>query len=38
VFGSGAAQPTQQPVATDTAPAAAAECVDPDAFPNSILA
>ncbi len=38
VFGSSAAQPTQQPVATDIAPAAPAECVDPDAFLNSILA
>ncbi len=38
VFGSGAAQPTQQPVATDIAPAALGECIDPDAFLNSILA
>ncbi len=38
VFGSGAAQPTQQPVATDIAPAAPGGCVDPDAFLNSILA
>ena len=38
VFGSGAAQPMQQPVAPDIAPAAPGECVDPDAFLNSILA